>query len=566
MKRVGIIVVLVCGIALAASLTAAWISAREHSQPVAVARPKPSPAPKALTIVAAPPAAVPSALAQQDLPANALFAVPNSEHIAAAIAAPEDQRVVVLSSDSNETYSLKISLVDLHTTRPKVTEIVTGANAEDFSTPVWSGNRHLYYEVDDENCNMSSRGRCGIYDLDPLTGQSSELLDHSTGGLAVSSDGKFLAFWDYSTGDKLTVFDISQKKTVREWERQTHTADDLVVRDMAFSTDGKSLLARTYEQGKYPLKEFDLQAGRVRTLSPNASGPVSAPDGTYFVESQIYSDNGNVTQIWKRVAKTGAEAEQIIGDFPYNSILSSGGRQRWASAFSDKGVFLFDTKTSFAEPLGSQCSLATVIGDGRAIYVTNTTISLDPQICGTPTSPPGYNLAMLSKLDEMKKLYAATATSAPAADQASTWFSLNRAADELANLMSDASRRDPNQFSALEKETQSAGVEIRYCEIGSFWEAQTIGYKKYLALLPNGSVADEAWWKTNAEGCGDFEPSVDNLEANIGLYQDFLKRYPNSSHAAEAKHQVETNQQFLLEQRKFEQTGAQQSAKSGAKQ
>lgn len=566
MKRVGIIVVLVCGIAVAVSLTAAWISAREHSQPVAIARPKPSPAPQARIVVAAAPAPVPSASAQPDLPANVLFAVSDSERIAAAIAAPEDQRVVVLSSDSDETYSLKISLVDLHTTHPKMTEIVTGVNAEDFSTPVWNGNRHLYYEVEDEKCNMSSRGRCGIYDLDPITGQSNELLDHSTGGLAVSSDGKFLAFWDYSTGDKLTVFDIFHKKTVREWERQTHTADDLIVRDMVFSADGKSLLARTYEQGKYPLKEFDLQNGRVRTMSPDSSGPVSAPDGVYFVESHMPSDNGNVAQIWKRVAQTGAEAEQIIADFPYNSILSSGGQQRWASAFSDKGAFLFDTKTSFAEPLGNQCSLATVMANGRAIYATNTTISLDPQICGTPTSSPGYTPAMLSKLDEMKKLYVATATSAAGAEQAGTWFSLNRAADELASLMSEASRRDPKQFSALEKETQSAGIDIRYCTVGSLWEAQTTGYKEYLALLPNGPVADEAWWKANAEGCGDFEPSADNLEANVALYQDFLKRFPDSSHAAEAKHQVETNQQLLLQLHKSEPTQPEQSAKSGSNQ
>ena len=546
MKRLGIILVLMATVAIGAAAT--WMLAHEHSQPVSVLKGKPSPASQpqpVAVIVAAPPAAAPASV-QNDLPPNALFGVPVSGHIVGVIAAPGDERAIVLSADDSQTYSLQISLLDLRTTQPKPVEIVTGSNAEDFSTPVWGGDRHLYYELDEEGCDASSRGRCGLYDLDPVTGKSNEILDHSTSGLALSPDGKLLAFWDYTAGDKLTIYDILQKKIVRQWQGQTHTADDLIMREMSFPIDGTSLLAETYEDGKSPLKEFDIPTGTITTLSPNAGGLLPFSDGTYFMESQIDPAQGTVTHALKRLANSGSPLETIADNSPYNSIFQSGGRLRWASAVNDRGLFLYDLKSSYAQPLGARCSLAVVMADGRTLYASNSLISFDAQICGATSLPPVYSPAMASKLSEMKSLYASTQTSTAGTDQPMTWFSLNRSADELAGLMTDASHGDRNQFSALEKEARSAGIDIHYCDVGGVWRAQRTGFEEYLALLPGGPAADEAWWKINAERCGDFKPDEKTLEANTALYQDFLKRFPNSPHAPEAGRQIETNQQLLL--------------------
>jgi outer membrane protein assembly factor BamD (BamD/ComL family) len=131
--------------------------------------------------------------------------------------------------------------------------------------------------------------------------------------------------------------------------------------------------------------------------------------------------------------------------------------------------------------------------------------------------------------------------------------------------MNDAAHHDPHQFSTLQKDAQSAGMDIQYCEIGQYWRAQPLGYQKYLALLPDGPVADQAWWKINAEGCGDFDASQSTLQAKIALYQNFLQRFPNSPHAAEAQKQVDTNQQMLLGMQKPATTETQQAAQSAPK-
>ena len=568
MKPLRLIFVLLVS-ALAIGIPARWIIARQRAQAAVVVSRKPSPTPQARPVAAVAPApsATPTPAPPEDVPSDAVFSVPSSGHIAAVIAAPDDQSAVVLSTDTSETYSLKLSLLDLHTTKPTVTEIVTGSNAEDFSTPVWGNDRHLYYEVNEEGCTASSRGRCGIYDFDPQTGKSVEIVDHVTGGLALSPDGVKLAYWDYTVGDKLTVYDIYQKSLLRQWRGLTHSEDDRAVKQMTFAADGRSVLALTYDGGKTPLKEFNLQSGTIRTLSANAEAPLSVSDGTYFVESQVNSTTGSLTHRWKRLSQTGSPVEPLNDDFPYNSIFQSGGQRRWASAFSGDGVYLYDTKTAYAEPLGSKCSLASVMSDGQTLYVTNSVISFDSQICGTPLYGAVYSPAMQAKLAEMKTLYAGTQRLSDPADQANVWYSLNRAADDLAGLMNDSSRRDPHEFSSLQKETQAAaGINIQYCEIGNLWEAQRSGYQRYLTLLPTGPVADEAWWKINVEGCGDFEPSEETLKANIAMFQDFLNRFPNSPHADEAKRQIAANQESLQESKKPEAIPTQQAATATPKQ
>ena len=62
------------------------------------------------------------------------------------------------------------------------------------------------------------------------------------------------------------------------------------------------------------------------------------------------------------------------------------------------------------------------------------------------------------------------------------------------------------------------------------------GYEKYLELLPRGPEADEAWWRGRVlSACGDGEGTPDEYRADIATYSAFLKRFPNSRFAPEAR-------------------------------
>lgn len=374
----------VASISLALVVFAATSAYRHYSaRPLPPAKPSPrqqaAPGPQARAVIAldtSPPTPTPQLI----LPGEALvsFPKPNND-INAIVAAPGVPRIVVLTGNGEEdSYSLKINLVDLQTKVPNVTEIVTGANAVDFSIPVWSADsKQVYYEFDDERSH-------GIYTFDLATGKSSRLTAHSTGGLALSPDNTLLAFWDYSAGDTLTVYSIRKKEVVRQWGGQTHSADDLVVKEMAFALDGKSLLAATFENGRAPVKEFNLENGDVRTISESAfDGPVLTPSAIYFIEADEYKEGTIPQRRLVTLSGTGTQPELAMANFQYSRIQPAGD-PRWIAASGSQGTLLYDTQTRSGRTAGPDCLHAAMLSDGRAIYGINGALVEDAKVCGTP--------------------------------------------------------------------------------------------------------------------------------------------------------------------------------------
>jgi hypothetical protein len=68
-----------------------------------------------------------------------------------------------------------------------------------------------YFNYNNGVCPPMGTGVCGIFALDSQTGKVEQLLGDSTEGLAVSPDGSLLAFWDYTTGDKLDGFQFEDQ-------------------------------------------------------------------------------------------------------------------------------------------------------------------------------------------------------------------------------------------------------------------------------------------------------------------------------------------------------------------
>ncbi len=377
MKQLGIV-----SIALVLLLATA-IAAYEHYsvQQLPPAKPSPKPQPRAVIAVDT---TVPSPSPQVS-PEGALasFPGPNND-INAIIAAPGDQRILVLTGNGeNEAYSLKINLVDLHTKVPKTTEIVTGSNAVDFTTPVWSADsKQIYYNFDNEGCE---RGVCGIYALDLPTAKSRRLINRPTVGLAVSPAGRLLAFWDYSLGDVLTVYSIPKKEVVRRWEGQTHSAGEFFLEEMAFAIDGKSLLAVTSEERRVPLKEFNLETGDIRIVSENApGGPVLTPSGIYFVEADEYREGTSLKARLMTLVRTGGQPERMIANFPYSSIQTAGDPRWIAASLGSQATLLCDTQTRSGRTAGPNCLHAVMLSDGRVIYGINGSLVEDAKVCGTP--------------------------------------------------------------------------------------------------------------------------------------------------------------------------------------
>jgi hypothetical protein len=115
--------------------------------------------------------------------------------------------------------------------------------------------------------------------------------------------------------------------------------------------------------------------------------------------------------------------------------------------------------------------------------------------------------------------------------QARHWMKLQTAANNFAELLGQR-----EQFKDLADEATSLGITIDWCEPSGSWSAKAEGYEKYLTLWPRGPEADEAWWKGRVESwCGDGEGTPEEIEYDIRTYSAFLKQFPNSKHAPQAR-------------------------------
>lgn len=116
---------------------------------------------------------------------------------------------------------------------------------------------------------------------------------------------------------------------------------------------------------------------------------------------------------------------------------------------------------------------------------------------------------------------------------ANDWLTLQKEADKLADQLTKRKMK-PKEALALQDQLLDClsviGVRLLYCEAGLDWEAGSEGFAHYLAAMPNGLHADEAYWNTRVEprGCGDFEPFVEAYLEGIQRYETFLRLFPSS--------------------------------------
>ena len=181
--------------------------------------------------------------------------IPGAQRILFAAASPQAEEILILAQASNGTYGGTFFVVRLDRIENQIEELMGGMNLTDPDAPLWSRDgEKAYFIFDTERYGHPERlYDHGLFAWDHESGKVTQILEDSIGGLAITSDDSLAAFWDYSTGDRLTLYDLKMKRVIRSWPGQVHSEDDLVLSDLAFTPDGKSVLALLYGPHENPL-------------------------------------------------------------------------------------------------------------------------------------------------------------------------------------------------------------------------------------------------------------------------------------------------------------------------
>lgn len=244
---------------------------------------------------------------------------------------------------------------------------LTTPEASNPPLPVWQPDgSSVYFETDD-----------GIYQLRSSTDESPKLLwKGPSEGMAISSDGLFLAFWRVGKGtDTLILYDLKKNSEVRSWPIPDRFESDKSGWDIAFAHNGQALYARTYDETRNsPLKRFEITSGKVSIVSSDCYAIVAGKDSTYFI-----AVSGEVRTLQKVTAS--GRPSLVAKDFTYDS-LSIGGNPRWlvSQNYRTKEAVLFDTEEGAIKSIG-KCDSAAVMSDGKILEVHGSEITVGDASC-----------------------------------------------------------------------------------------------------------------------------------------------------------------------------------------
>ena len=318
------------------------------------------------------------------VPHHAVVTIPGAEYIFSVVPAPASDDLFVLAETKNDLYGGAYFLVQPNAPAQRIQEIMNGTNLLEPDAPVWSPDgATTYFTFDDDKYPPDPSAR-GLYAFDRASGKTTRILADSISGLAISPDGALLAFWDNTNGDQLTVYNVRTRQIVRSWPGQVHSADDLVLTDMAFTPDAKSVLARIYAQ-KDPLLQFDIATGKTSLFANNVQSVVSTGSSIYFMQFEpVPFTNPEHPHGLMKWAIGDPAPTRLIEDFPYLRLLPGG--PRWLIAQSGtNGTAIDDMETGKIETAGASCDTAVVTSRGEVLYVYGGELVTDVAVCsGAP--------------------------------------------------------------------------------------------------------------------------------------------------------------------------------------
>ena len=151
-------------------------------------------------------------------------------------------------------------------------------------------------------------------------------------------------------------------------------------------------------------------------------------------------------------------------------------------------------------------------------------------------------------LARLRQEYAAAQAATGSHRKAEHLYLLNDIADRYAYALNKSMGRlvgkqtgtpaTKGEASGMVEEANRYGAGIRWCEVDADWTAASDGYERYLALWPDGPMAEEAWWRSKLgrklNSCYDGDGSSEETQDFVHAYADFLRRFPEGKHRAEA--------------------------------
>jgi WD40 repeat protein len=307
-----------------------------------------------------------------------------------AVASPVGEEILVLAEMSQDSYGGAFFVVRPDRAEQKVEAVLEGTNLTDPDAPIWSLDGEKVYLVFD-NGNYGAPGSetgHGIFVWERNSGKVTQILKDSIGGLTISQDGTLAGFWDYSAGNKLTVYNLKTRQVVRAWDGQVHSEDDLIISEMVFAPDGKSLLAGLYVPKENPVMQYEIASGKISPFAKNVRSMVTAGDSLYLLQFEpVPFTNPEHAHPLKKWTSGNAEPVTVVEDFPYER-LSASGDGKWLVGGSGgtwgQGNAIYDRKTGRIEKAGKSCEMAVVTGSGKIYYTFGAELVTDAAVCGGP--------------------------------------------------------------------------------------------------------------------------------------------------------------------------------------
>ncbi|SRR6267154_5250163 len=317
--------------------------------------------------------------------------IPRAQEVSLAVASPQKDEIFVLAPTSKDTYGGTFFVVRLDSTEKQVEEVMGGMNLTQPDAPVWSPDGETaYFTFDTEKYrHPESAYHHGLFAWDRATGKVTQIVKDSIGGLALSADGALAAFWDYSTGDQLTVYNVKMKQVVRTWRGQVHHEDDLVFTDLAFTPDGKSLLARLYAPDEFAVLQYDIESGKISPFAKDVQSLVTVGDSIYLLQfvPVPFTMPENPHKLTKWTAGN-AEPATVLEDFHYERLSgnANGSLLGESAEGYSRGTAIYDPKTDQIQTAGTSCSRAVVISSGKILYIFGKEFVADARVCSGPPS------------------------------------------------------------------------------------------------------------------------------------------------------------------------------------
>jgi hypothetical protein len=262
------------------------------------------------------------------------------------------------------------TLVDLDSrSRWRVKNLGIPVSQDDATAPVWSPDGRSAYIMTTE----------GLYQCDVQSAVAKPLIKGQLAGLAISSDGTRLAFWNLNPSQKghyeLVVFDLKTGRVVRTWNLRTQYGADQYGFEISFGQDANMIYARTYDTvGKTPLKQFRVTTGKVLVIAEDCASLAGTQDSVLFVASK-----GETLSLLKTDDTT---KTQVLRRFVFDSLWSTGTR-RWVVTKATRSgkLGIFDSQSNRLVELGDSCFLVTVLATGEFLFAKEGRLLKDAADC-----------------------------------------------------------------------------------------------------------------------------------------------------------------------------------------